>query len=105
MCALRAHIKLSVFKNIFSRIEKVITAFSIPEKMFPKTESLMCALRAHISKILLFKVIKIGPVGRTGLPMNWSQIQFFLYVKTEHLDILSEPLQRGSTRKTGRTVG
>ena len=53
MCALRAHIKLSVFENIFSRIEKVMTAFSIPEKMFLKTENLMCALRAHISKILI----------------------------------------------------
>ena len=28
-----------------------MTAFSIPEKMFPKTESLMCTLRAHINRI------------------------------------------------------
>ena len=39
MCVLRTHIKLSVFRNIFSRIEKVMTTFSIPEKMFPKTEN------------------------------------------------------------------
>ena len=52
MCALRAHIKPPIFGNIFLRIEKVLTAFSIPEKMFPKLEGLMCALRAHISKIL-----------------------------------------------------
>ena len=51
MCALRAHIKLSVFENIFSGIEKAVITFSILEKMFLKTESLMCALRAHISKI------------------------------------------------------
>ena len=53
MCALRAHIKLSVFGNIFSRIEKVMTAFSISEKIFPKTENLMCALRAHVNRTLI----------------------------------------------------
>ena len=36
-----------------SRIEKVMTAFSILEKMFLKIESLMCALRAHINRTLL----------------------------------------------------
>ena len=51
MCVLRTHIKFSVFGNIFSRIEKVMTAFSILKKIFLKTENLMCALRAHISKI------------------------------------------------------
>ena len=50
MCALRAHIKLSVFGNIFSRIEKVMIVFSIFEKMFLKTESLMCTLRAYINR-------------------------------------------------------
>ena len=53
MCALRAHIKLFVFGNIFSGIEKAVITFSILEKMFPKTESLICALRTHISKVLL----------------------------------------------------
>ena len=39
MCALRAHIKLSIFRNIFSRIEKVVITFSILEKFFfPKME-------------------------------------------------------------------
>ena len=52
MCALRAHIKLSIFRNIFSGIEKAVITFSILKKIFPKTESLMCALKAHISKIL-----------------------------------------------------
>ena len=50
MCALRAHIKLYVFGNIFSRIKKVMTAFSIPKKMFLKTENLMCTLRAHVNR-------------------------------------------------------
>ena len=27
MCVLRTHIKLSIFENIFSRIEKVMTTF------------------------------------------------------------------------------
>ena len=51
MYALRAHIKFFVFGNIFSIIEKAVITFLILEKMFPKTENLMCALRAHISKI------------------------------------------------------
>ena len=38
MCA--PHIKLSIFKNIFLKIEKVLTAFLIPEKMFPKLDDL-----------------------------------------------------------------
>ena len=53
MCALRAHIKLSIFRNIFSKIEKVVITFSILKKIFSKIESLMCALRARISKIPL----------------------------------------------------
>ena len=63
MCALRAHIKLSVFGNIFSGIEKAVITFSILEKIFPKTEKLMCALRTHISKIhnILRKGPKKGP--------------------------------------------
>ena len=56
MCALRAHIKLSIFRNIFSGIEKVMPIFSISEKMFLKIESLMCALRAHINRTL-FSII------------------------------------------------
>ena len=51
MCILRAHIKSSIFRNIFSEIEKTINTFSIPKKMFLKMDGLMCALRAHVSKI------------------------------------------------------
>ena len=51
MCAVRAYIKSPIFGNIFSGIEKVLTTFSILEKMFPKLDDLMCALRTHISKI------------------------------------------------------
>ena len=36
MCALRAHIKLSIFKNIFLGIEKAIITFSILDKNFSK---------------------------------------------------------------------
>ena len=36
MCALKVHIKSSIFENIFLRIEKVINTFSIPEKIFSK---------------------------------------------------------------------
>ena len=36
MCALRAHIKLSIFRNIFSGTEKAVITFSILEKIFSK---------------------------------------------------------------------
>ena len=49
MCTLRAHIKLSIYRNIFSKIEKTVITFSILEKIFPQIESLMCVLRAHIN--------------------------------------------------------
>ena len=41
MCALGAYIKPSIFRNIFSEIEKVVNIFSIPEKIFPNIDSLM----------------------------------------------------------------
>ena len=53
MGALRALIKLSNFRNILSGIEKVLTVFSIPDKMFLKFDNLMCALRAHSNQTLL----------------------------------------------------
>ena len=51
MCDLRAHIKLSISGNIFSGIEKTVVIFSILEKFFFQKWKLICALRAHISKI------------------------------------------------------
>ena len=39
MCTLRTHIKFSIFRNIFSGIEKVIITFSILEKIFSKNEN------------------------------------------------------------------
>ena len=36
MCTLKAHIKFSIFRNIFSGIEKVIITFSILENFFSK---------------------------------------------------------------------
>jgi len=52
MCALRAHIKFFIFENIFSGIEKTVITFLILEIFFFQKWKLMCALRAHISKIL-----------------------------------------------------
>lgn len=51
MCALRVHIKPFIFGNIFSKIEKAVIIFSIPEKIFLKIENLIYALKAHINKI------------------------------------------------------
>ena len=39
MCVLRAHIKLSIFRNIFLGIEKAMAAFSILEEIFFKNEN------------------------------------------------------------------
>ena len=39
MYALKAHIKFSIFKNIFSRIEKAVITFLILEKIFSKNEN------------------------------------------------------------------
>ena len=39
MCALRAHIKFFIFRNIFLGIEKVVITFSILEKFFSKNEN------------------------------------------------------------------
>ena len=52
MYALKAYINKSVFGKILSRIEKAIKTFSIPNKTFSKNGILLCALRAHVSKIL-----------------------------------------------------
>ena len=52
MCALRAHIKQFIFGNIFLKIEKAVNIFSIFEKIFPKMDGLMCALKTYIDKII-----------------------------------------------------
>ena len=49
MCALRAHIKPPIFENIFLKIEKVLTVFSVTDKMFLKLDSLICALRTYMT--------------------------------------------------------
>ena len=46
-------VKPSIFGNIFSKIEKAVNTFSILKKIFSKNDLLLCALRAHISKILI----------------------------------------------------
>ena len=100
MCALRAHIKFSIFRNIFSRIEKVVITFSIPKKIFQKWK-LMCALRAHISKIhktnntsklpfYHYKNLKITKLKKKEFYsnqydryLNWYEIAAFWYQCTK----------------------
>ena len=73
MCALRAHIKLSIFENFFSRIEKAVNIFLIPEKFFFQKWELVCALGAHISKILNKKFkICIGKIN-TAMCLNLNR--------------------------------
>ena len=38
-CALKTHIKLSIFENILSGIEKTVITFLISEIFFPKNEN------------------------------------------------------------------
>ena len=47
MCVLRIHIKPSIFRNIFSKIEKAVNTFSIAEKFFSKNEN-YCVPLEHI---------------------------------------------------------
>ena len=49
MFALRAHNNITFLENVLLEIEKVLTAFSIPDKIFSKTNLLMYALRAFIN--------------------------------------------------------
>ena len=42
----------SVFGKILSEIEKAVKIFLIPNKTFSKNDILLCALMAHISRIL-----------------------------------------------------
>ena len=43
----RAHIKPSIFRNIFSGIEKAVITFSILEKIFPKMKINVCPKGTH----------------------------------------------------------
>ena len=53
MCALRAHIKLSIFGNIFLEIEKAVNTFSILEKIFSKNENYCVPLGHTLAKSFL----------------------------------------------------
>ena len=50
MCALRVHIKLFIFGNIFSVIEKTVNIFSISEKFFSKNKNYCVLLRHTLAK-------------------------------------------------------
>ena len=56
MYAFRTYTNKSVFGKILSGIEKIVKTFSISDKTFSKNGILLYALRAHISKILYFKL-------------------------------------------------
>ena len=47
MCAFRTHIKLSIFRNIFSEIKKAVITFLILEKFFLKMEINVCPKGTH----------------------------------------------------------
>ena len=55
MCALRAHIKLSIFGNIFLEIEKAVNTFSILEKFFSKNENYYVSLGHTLANLFLEK--------------------------------------------------
>ena len=51
MYALKAYINEFVFGKILSGIEKAFKTSSTPDKIFSKNGILLCALKAHVSKI------------------------------------------------------
>ena len=77
MCALRAHNNKSFLEKIFLRIEKVLTAFSIFEKIFPKIDGLMCAFGAHINRTLI--IIRFS-----------VDLSIHMYVNTDGLFLFAE---------------
>ena len=54
MCVLKSHIKLFIFKNIFSKIKKVVNIFSIFDKFFSKNEN-YCISSKHILATSIYK--------------------------------------------------
>ena len=50
MCALKVHIKSSIFENIFSKIEKTVNIFSIPDKIFSKIVNYCMSLDHTLAK-------------------------------------------------------
>ena len=67
MCVLRAHIKLSMFRNIFSKIKKIVSTFSISEKYFSKNEN-YCVFRYALAKS--FNVLNTPSMSRCQLNQN-----------------------------------
>ena len=43
----KAHIKFSIFRNIFSKIEKTVILFQFSRKFFPKMEINVCPKGTH----------------------------------------------------------
>ena len=52
MYALRTYINKFIFGKILLGIQKTVKTFSISDKTFSKNGILLCALMAHVSKIL-----------------------------------------------------
>ena len=50
MCALRTHVKLSIFRNIFLGIEKAVNTFSILKKISSKNENYFVPLGHTLAK-------------------------------------------------------
>ena len=72
-----------------------MTAFSIPEKMFPRIESLMCVLKAHINRTLLFKgqlwKHKQKKIYMDSVSVQWSIVSRPIRIRT-HVRILTSPI-------------
>jgi len=49
MCALMTYIKLSIYRNIFLEIEKIVITFSIPKKIFSQIKNLIYTLKIHVN--------------------------------------------------------
>ena len=76
MCALRAHNSIPFLEKILSRIEKVLTSFSIPDKIFPKMNLLIYALRAYINRTQLYKVA----FGDINITLFFYKKNIYIYI-------------------------
>ena len=59
MCAFKAYINIYFWKKKL-KIKKVITDFSIPDKIFQKIENLICIIKAHINQTLHNNIYKVS---------------------------------------------
>ena len=78
MCALMAHIKPSIFRNIFLGIEKVVNTFSISDKIFQKMIN-YCVPFGHTLAKSFFNILKLTTNSNKYVSFK-KKIQVYKYI-------------------------